>query len=367
MLSLALPTGLVVAQETAPVRTAVISDGAGLGDTVTVTIEAVPAQPANTALEGWLITDDGSSKLSVGIMNIDGDGNIAHTFVSPDGENLITSYNKFVVTVEPVPDSDPDPSGVFAFSDRVPLSSMAHIRHLLNSWPPGSGVGILSNLQGQIQLAITHAQLAINSDTLEAVQLHTQHVINIIEGEGGANFDASFGNPGDGLGVLLHADDSKHANFAAGESPDDAVMALHAGLVTASAGNAGDRASAAVDQALVSLAQGSLFSAKLQLTPVVGLLNSALSGVDSNADGTIASGGEEGGAAQAYVEAQLMATYTLGEGGLAPVGPELGIGLSSVGDESVATVAMIALMAAMALVLGGGTLVLRARRAGRDR
>ena len=347
--------------------TAIISDGAALGDTVTIAMENVTAPAAATALEGWLITDDGAVKLSTGIMTVETDGTVAHTFVSADGENLITNYNKFVVTVEPVPDTDPEPSGVFAFSHRVPLAAMAHIRHLLTDWPPGSGAGILTNLQTQLQTALTHAQLAIDSSTLEAVQLHTHHVINIIEGTDGANFDASFGNPGDGLGVILHASDRKHATFAAGEAPDDTVIAAHAALVEASGANAEARAISARDHALVSLAQGSLFSAKLQLNPVIGFLNSALHGLDSDADGTVSSAGTEGGADQAYVEGQLMATYTLAVGGLAPVGPELGIGLSNTGDESVATMALIALAAAAATMLGGSALVLKRRRAKHDR
>jgi len=355
LLSIALPTGLAMAQEPAAISaggtgTAIISDGASLGDTITVAMEDVSAPAAGTALEGWLVSDNGEDNLSVGVMTVAGDGTVAHVFVSADGENLTNGYNKFVVTVEPVPDSDSGPSDVVAFSHRIPLSSMAHIRHLLTDWPPGSGTGILSNLQTQIQLALTHAQLAIDSDTLEEVQLHTHQVIDIIEG-----------------GVLLHASDAQHATFAAGESPDDTVIAEHAALVESSGGNAASHAGGARDQALVSLDQSTLFLAKLQLSPVVGFLSSALNGLDSNADGTIKSAGTEGAAAQAYVEAQLMATYTLTAGGLAPVGPEFGIGLSNAGDESVATMAMFALAAALVLILGGGAMVMRSRRVRNDR
>jgi hypothetical protein len=243
---------------------------------------------------------------------------------------------------------------------------MTHIRHLLTAWPPGSDAGILTNLKTQLQLSIDHAQLAVDSTTLEEVQLHIHHVINIIEGEGGANFDSSFDNPGDGSGVLLHAADREHASFAATEV-DELVFSVNAALVEANGGNAEEWTIAARDQALVSLAQSSLFAAKLNSIAVVGLLGSALHGIDSNADGTIASGGTEGGANQAYVAAQLMATYTMAEGGLEPIGPELGIGLSNTGDESVATMALFALAAAALLILGGGAMVLGGRRVRNDR
>jgi hypothetical protein len=372
LLTMALPTGLAMAQEPVLISaagasgTAIISDSVSLGDTITIAMKDVPAQSADTALEGWLITDDGSAKLSTGIMAVGADGTIAHVFVSADGENLIASYNKFVVTVEPAPDTDPEPSGVIAFSHRIPLAGAAHVRHLLTSWPPGTDSGILANLRTQLQMAIDHVELAINAATLEEVQLHTHHVLNIIEGVDGANFDASFGNPGDGLGVLLHAEDSKHATFAAQEA-GEVIFTTNAALVEASGGNAADRAIAARDIALVSLGESSLFAAKLNLTPVLGLLTTALHGVDADADGTIASGSNEGGADQAYVSAQLMATYTMAEGGLEPVGPELGIGLSKTGDESVAIMAMMALAGALVLIIGGGAMVLRTRRIKNDR
>jgi hypothetical protein len=371
LLTMALPTGLAMAQEPVLISagasgTAIVSDGFSLGDTITIAMKDVPAQAADTALEGWLITDDGSAKLSTGVMAVGADGTIAHVFVSADGENLIASYNKFVVTVEPAIDTDPEPSGIFAFSHRIPLAGVAHIRHLLTSWPPGTDSGILTNLKTQLQLAIDHAQLAINAATLGEVQLHTHRVLNIIEGADGANFDASFGNPGDGLGVLLHAEDRKHATFAAGEA-HEIIFTTNAALVEANGGNAEERAIAARDQALVSLGQSNLFAAKLNLSPVVGLLTTALHGVDANADGTVASGGNEGGADQAYIAAQLMATYTMAEGGLEAVGPELGIGLSNAGGESVASMAMMALAGAMVLIIGGGAMVMKTRRVKNDR
>jgi hypothetical protein len=117
----------------------------------------------------------------------------------------------------------------------------------------------------------------------------------------------------------------------------------------------------------VSLGQSSLFAAKLNLNPVVGLLNSALHGIDINGDGTIAVDGDEGGADQAYVQGHLLARYQLDVGGLEPVGPELGIGLSNTGDESIASMAMMALAGALVLIIGGGAMVMKTRRIKNDR
>ena len=60
----------------------------------------------------------------------------------------------------------------------------------------------------QIRVAVQHASFSLDSDTLQARHLHAHHVINIIEGTRGANFDASKGNPGDGYGAIHYARDA---------------------------------------------------------------------------------------------------------------------------------------------------------------
>ena len=314
-------------------------------------------------------------------------GNIPAGDSMYSGENLIDTYNKFVITQEPVPDTDPSPAdGPPVFSHAIPLEGMAHIRHLLTDWPSGSGVGILQNLKTQLDVAIRHAQLAASSDTLETIQLHAHHVLNIIEGEGGPNFDASFGNPGDGIGVLAHAQDSKHGPFAANAAPDDAVIGEHAALVEIDGMNAETRALEALDFALKALDTTNIQLAKIFLgqdgtVGVIGSLQAARNGFDSDGDGAIENIVGEGGAVQAYVEAQLMATYTLAPGPPAQVDPTptpeptatpvppastapqpTAPGLPGVGDESVPIVAQLALLAAVVLLGAGGIFMARGRR-----
>ena len=363
-----VPAILAQAQEAEPAGTAVIWDNLALSDAITYTITGAIAPATGRAYEGWLVSDDGSEKLSTGVMTVAADGSVDHTYTSPTGRNLIHEFDKVVITDEPVPDADPDPSGIFVYSHAIPGADgggMFHIRHLLTNWPPGAPKGILTNLKEQLATAILHAKLASDSTTLENVQLHAHHVINIIEGEGGPNYDVAFGDPGDGIGVLAHAQDRKHGPFAAGAAADDPVIVLHAGLVDVTGKNAEDWATQARDQALVSLSSSSILNAKIHLIPVSGLLNNALNGADTDGDGTIESIAGEGGAVQAYVEAQLMATYTLEPGGLpAPPVPEVepAPGLPSVGDSSVPTLAWSGLIAGLVLVGVGGLVVVRGRR-----
>ena len=301
------------------VGTAVISDSndgksATMSDVITYTLNGVTLPGQGFAYEGWLVSDDGSERLSTGVMAVDGSGAITHVFTSPWGDNLIRPYNRVVITLEPVPDDDPGPSGVVIF-DEIPQGGMAHIRHLLTSWPPGESRGILTNLKLQLDLAILHANLAKNSDTLEDVRLHTHHVINIIEGVEGSNFDIRFGNPGDGVGVLAHARDRKHGGLAAASAADDTEIVAGAKLVVVTGANAENWAAQARDVALNNvLIQANITLAKEFLGPgrggtVITFLENARNGFDTDQDDTIESVVGEGGADQAYVAAQAMATY----------------------------------------------------------
>ena len=366
-----VPAGVALAQEPVlisadsdPVGTVIIFDSAALSDAALITLTNVTPPAAGRAYEGWLVSGDGSVKLSTGVMTIAGDGTASHGYVSPTGENLIDAYSKFLITDEPVPDSDPQPSGIIVYSHQIPLSAMAHIRHLLTNWPPGADVGILTNLQTQLETAVLHAELAQASTDLETLQLHLHHVINIIEGADGPNYDGSFGDPGDGLGVLFHATDRQHAGFAAAQAPDDLRITTHAALVDVNGKNAEDRAIAARDQALLALGIGSLLNSQIQTIPVVGFLKAALNGVDNDGDGTIESIVGEGGAKQAYVEAQRMAAYDLVAGDVTTGGglPGPTLGLPSVGDTSVRTLAWASLIAALVLLGAGAIVLARGRR-----
>jgi hypothetical protein len=367
-LLMAVPSGQALAQVPVAVSaatfegTAVIWDNQSLSDAVTYSMTGVTTPAAGTAYEGWLVSDDGAIKLSTGVMTLASDGSISHSYTSPTGENLIAGYDKVVITVEPVPDLDPTPSGIVAYSDQIPTPGITHIRHLLVSWKPPPAKGILTNLKEQLAVALAHANLAANSATLSSVQLHAHHVINIIEGEAGANFDASFGNPGDGKGVLLHATDRKHAGFAAGAAAEVATLVAQAALVDITGKNAGDFATLASAEAVRVAAQTDIAIAKLFLAGVRGLLESAIDGRDANANGTIESVAGEGGAKQAYVEAQRMATYNLKAGPPPVATPTPEPQAPVTGDPTVPTLARLALWTSILLLVAGGLVVLNGRR-----
>lgn len=69
----------------------------------------------------------------------------------------------------------------------------------------GGAIETGDSLLGQIGHAATHAEFSLNSSDLAGRQRHAHHVVNIIEGAAGPNFDASWGNPGDGHGAVVYA------------------------------------------------------------------------------------------------------------------------------------------------------------------
>ena len=381
-LLLGLGSGLVQAQEAVPVLisegspsigTAVIWDDLALSDAITFTLADVPAPAAGTAYEGWLISDNGSIKLSTGILMVATDGTVNHDFTSPDGENFVHLYDKVVITIEPVPDSDPGPSPDVAYSHAIPTVAITHIRHLLTNWPPGESKGILTNLKEQLDTAIFHANLAkqeADAGNVAGLRQHIEHVINIIEGEDGPNFGDLDGNgftqnPGDGVGVLTHAANRMHGPFAASAAPDDPVVVAEAAHVDAAGANAESRATSARDIALSSVLNADLLLAKIFLGPGY---RTVISELETARNGFL--NGDEDGAEQAYLHGQEMATYTLAAG--PPPAAEVetpaaitirpGLGLPSVGDPTVRLLAPIALVASFLLLGFGGALLVRSRR-----
>ena len=206
-----------------------------LSDEATIYIPNAPYLPADKNYEGWFVSDNGP--VSVGVLVPDVNGTINHKASlmsggAPTGENNFARHHTFMVTLEPLPDPDPAPTNEVAYSHTIPAGAFVHIVHLVFSWAPspayttgfhaGTPKGIIVGLREQTSNASLHAQLSADSSTLLLVKTHACHVVNIVEGIDGPNFDAFCGNPGDGFGVLSYADDAfKHASFAAGAAPED--------------------------------------------------------------------------------------------------------------------------------------------------
>ena len=311
--------------------TAVISDAGAMSDRVTFSMSGVSMLDAGMAYEGWLVNSATDDKVSAGVMMVTPGGNINHTWASPDGANLLEMYDTAVITVETVPDEDPAPSDMMAFSDSVD-GSIDHVRGLV----VGEG-STLPMLQMQISMAMMKVHDAQAADSMSALSAATEEAVGII-------------NADDGIAAL--ADAASAAASAAMEASGRASVDMYAGEVMASSNNVSAWAMAAAEDAAAVMAEDDLATAKTLLNIVNGKLMAA-------ADGIEASG--MGGASDAYMQAQKMATFTLP----APAGGgAAAVSTPSVGDTSVPAAMQLMLLAALALLIGGGALLYKERRSG---
>ena len=349
---------------------------AARSDSITYTLSNVPVPVSGTAYEGWLVSDDGSVSLSTGVMTVASDGSVNHTFDSESagysGINLIATFDKVLITEEQSPDDSTDSSGVVLYSHQIPSGAMIHIRNLVsNGEAEGSTEGVLTSLKTQLDIAITHAKLASEATDLDSVKQHIHHVVNVLEGSDGANYDSAHTDPGDGYGAINYAVDRSHASSAAATAPDDESISVAAALVEVNGKNADTWATQARDGAVNNIInQTNLALAKIYVGPggntVISLLEAARDGIDADRDGTIESIANEGGAQQAYVEAQKMATYTLTAGAettsTAAATTEEEPEPPVVGDPSILRIVQLVFVSGLLFIVTGSVFVRQSRK-----
>lgn len=95
--------------------------------TVTLNISGLSDLGSSFKYEGWLILPNGEAK-STGVFTVDANGIMSKTKFDVDATNL-SDATKFVLTIEPNPDSDPNPSSTHIlagdFSNKTASLSVA--------------------------------------------------------------------------------------------------------------------------------------------------------------------------------------------------------------------------------------------------
>ena len=288
--------------------TATISDDQALSDSITYTM-SVPPPSDGTDLVGWLLSDDGLKKLNTGVMERLNDGSINHTFDRDDarytGENLIQGYDKVAITEEAAGTDPDEPAGPVVFSSQLPIDAVAHIRAIVGDGSPADGI------RTQLAAALQMARAAQSVSSLADAKNYLEGVVNTIEGASGSNYgdldgNGSVNDPGDGVGILAHAEAVIDSAIAAG-----AGGASGAGKVEASTRHAHESAGMARDEALIAINAATQVLTRLAAGGAAGFLDGALDGTSESA-----------GAADAYEAAQMLATYNLQVGGFPTPTPE---------------------------------------------
>jgi hypothetical protein len=359
----------------------------GYSDQLVIWIPSVYGLAEDQEYWGWLISDDGSGVLDLGALNVhendpdrsmsshsfrhtyrgnDGEiGDIMHKYTHPSGLNLAAAYSKFVITVERIQGPDDGPSSNILYSDLVSTSGMQYVRDLLFSRDgnteytsgPHSGLpkGVIPGLYEQANAALNQATLAASSTSINDTKVYAKHVINIIEGSTGDNYDMSYVDPGDGFGLLGYADNvEKYAELAVSAASNDNVFAKNETGVAESAENVRLWAEAARNRAIDAFGATDSDEAKSFMIKASGLLEKVVSGHDSDGDGLIRAVADEGGVIQVEMAAQNMSSFS-------PMKTFIQPELPDTGDVSLLFWAKF-LMIAGAISLTGGTSLLLRRR-----
>jgi hypothetical protein len=215
--------------------TARFRDRLATADQLVVQMTGVSALSGDQAYQGWLLTDDGATAISLGMLTRTADGAIAFEWSSPTSENLLSRYSRFQATIEPAKGSA-KPTGKVTFAGGLSGDTLKVARKLFASSaeqpatspdPYGSEYSSTSaqsavreapaalGLKSQTDVAVQHLQNAVNAAAIGSAKethVHLEHVINILEGKKGARYgdhdgDGVAQNPGDGYGTQAYADE----------------------------------------------------------------------------------------------------------------------------------------------------------------
>lgn len=306
--------------------TAIISDAGAMSDKVTFSMSGVTRLESGMAYEGWLVNSSTDDKASTGVLTVLPDGSVSHSWTSPDGGNILEMYDMVAITVEPVPDDDPAPSGVVAFSDMVDGGAMEQIRGLVVG-----DSSTLYMLKSQIYAAMMKVGEAQAADDISGLMAATEEAAGMTDEIAALASSAS--------------DSAAAAMDASGKASVDA----YAKKVMSSSSNVSAWAMAAKEDAAAVMAEENLDTAKTLLNIVNGKLMAAANGVEATG---------MGGASDAYMQAQRMATFQL------PPPTPAAAAAPAVGDNYVPTAMQLMLFVALMLIIGGGALLYRDRRHG---
>jgi len=290
-------------------------------DQVVLRVKHLTIPQPGTQYEVWLL--GGENRRSIGLLNVDAQGNGQLVFVDKTGKNLLETTDHFEITVEPNPDTNPLPSGDVAYSGALPDVPLMHIEHLLVAFPEAPGgiglmIGVLrdSDLMTQIAQTLLDAQKA---GDLAGMKRQAEGLVNLIEGQGGADYgdldsDSTVTDPSDGFGLLPGASGGgyiqsavEHATYAAGAPGATPYMVGQADKLETTAQNLGGWAAQIRDTGQAILKSQTVDDAAEPVHTVVRLVDLFANGLDLNADGQIEPVAGEGGTQTMYYLARRMA------------------------------------------------------------
>ena len=190
-------------------------DKLAAADLLALQLSHVPAAAEGQVYQAWLLSEDGAV-VNLGALSVNPDGSAALEWNSPASENLLSRYSRVQITLEPAA-GVAAPTGEVVLAGGLQDEALANARRLFvknDGEPPTPlNTAFALGLVAQSSVAIQHVQNTVNAAAIGAqpeMRAHLEHIVNILDGAGGARFGDHDGNgvaenPGDGFGVIGYA------------------------------------------------------------------------------------------------------------------------------------------------------------------
>lgn len=286
----------------------------------TLLVTNLTPPPPDMHYEAWLLGVE--NRRSIGVLEVDDSGSGELSFVGEVGENLLVSFERFEITLEPS-DLNPLPTGDAVYSSAIPPEPLAHIRHLLTAFgrTPDGG-GLVVNLMKHADLITTTSEAMLEAqkdEDLDELKLQAEGLVNLIEGEGGEHFgdldgDGEVTNPGDGFGLLPGTESAgyiqtaiEHARFAVGTPTATDNIKHQQEHLEIAAQNLGGWTAQLRDAGLAVIESEDIGAAEEPVQRVAELADLFVNGQDVDNNGKIEPIPNEGGAETVLFYAQRMA------------------------------------------------------------
>lgn len=300
-------------------------DKAATADQVTLMVAHLPQPAAGTQYEAWLL--GGENRKNLGVVTVDAQGNGKLVYVDSTGQDLLAMFDRFEITVEPSPDTNPISSGSVVYSGSVPAGPLTHVRHLLVSFSKAPNqIGLTIGILHDTALIVSSTQAIVDAQkagNLKEMKRQAEGLANLIEGKGGQDYgdldgDGTVTDPSDGFGLLPNTSSGgyiqtsiNHASYAAG-SPDATSYEMEqAKNLETAAQNLGAWGVQIEAAALAITKSKDVASNADSVQQLVTLAPLFAHGQDINGNGKIEPILNEGGADTVYFYAQRMADMTV--------------------------------------------------------
>jgi serine/threonine-protein kinase len=251
----------------------------------------VAPPPADAHFDAWLVHNDRNDPLFLGELT----STSGYAFLQGSQEaELLQEYDRLIISLETTP-ANLRPSDEIFFEGDFQFDTEREVARLLSPETP-SGKGTLFGAEEQTRTAMQHkqfAQDALAAGDLAEAQRHTEHAINILDGEEGTHFgdlnlDGQTQNPGDGVGVRGYL----QTTIAVMEQMDARTelsgnQHFYARQIITTSESRLATIEAAIEQALKVFASDNIEEAGPFLAEFDRLLTTLLDGVDTDENGIV--------------------------------------------------------------------------------